>query len=265
MKNIIRIEKRKKFTIISRMLLEDTRLKWSTRGLLAYLLCKPDNWILQVTDLKKNGDLGRDAIYSRIKEAIEYGYISRIYYRDEKGRVTGVEYTVHEDPKDPVPGNPDLDKPVTDAPDTPKASTTKDLSLPNTENTTTTTKIRKSSGSYFWHKQISEIQKKEIERIFESIDEQVYQDLLDELSGFIDKNLVQKDVVSLAEGLVKKALKGEFNLRLGIQYQESRLNQKRIQHQNEYSVKNVIPLPEADRNNPLVKQVMSIQRGDKNA
>ena len=118
MKTIFRIEKRKSFTIISRPLLEDRRLKWATRGILGYLLSKPDDWELQIADLKNNGDLSRDALYARLREAIQFGYISRFYQRDEKGRVLKVEYVVREDPVCPYPEKLEIANPEPDKPDT---------------------------------------------------------------------------------------------------------------------------------------------------
>ena len=38
---------------------EDARLSWAARGLLACLLSRPDDWKVLVNDLKKRGNLGR--------------------------------------------------------------------------------------------------------------------------------------------------------------------------------------------------------------
>ena len=208
MKNIIRIEKRKKFTIINRVLLEDKRLNWATRGILGYLLSKPDNWVLQVQDLKKQGDLGRDSIYNRIRNAIEHGYITRLDHRDNKGRVTGVEYVVHEESIYPLPENTDTVKQDTDKPDTENKYITKDEVVTKTKKETTTTTTC-GSRDYKFHKQLSEIQRNEITTLLSNLKFELAQDVLYEISGFIDKNLIQKDPVSLLQGMVKKAKGGE--------------------------------------------------------
>jgi hypothetical protein len=79
------------FVLISQKLLEDSRLRWSTRGLLSYLLCMPDIESLDINQLKGHGDLGRDALHNRINEAINFGYLERKTERS-KGRITGVKY-----------------------------------------------------------------------------------------------------------------------------------------------------------------------------
>ena len=45
--------KRKKngFTQVSNAMLEDTRLSWRAKGLLCYMLSRPDNWKINKTDL----------------------------------------------------------------------------------------------------------------------------------------------------------------------------------------------------------------------
>lgn len=256
MKNIIRIEKRKKFTVISRDLLEDNRLQWSTRGILGYLLSKPDNWVLQVQDLKKQGDLGRDAIYNRIKNAIQHGYITRIDHRDSKGRITGVEYIVHEEPIKPLPENPESANQEQVRPNPVNTDNTKDEVLINTDTTTTTVC---SSRDLKFHSQLTNIEKQEISKLIAELSDEQAQDILFELSGFIDKNLIQKDPISLVQGLVRKLNNGEFSLRLGLNYKESyrrslKIQQKLAETDNDNSF-----LPEADVNNSLVKKVLEIK------
>ena len=79
------------FVLISQKLLGDSRLQWSTRGLLCYLLCMPDIQSLDINQLKGYGDLGKDALYNRINEAIKFGYLERITER-RKGKFFGVKY-----------------------------------------------------------------------------------------------------------------------------------------------------------------------------
>jgi len=62
---IIRARRRHRFVIIDQQAIEDTRLSWAARGLLGYLLSRPDDWKVLVNDLKKRGDLGRDGIYNK--------------------------------------------------------------------------------------------------------------------------------------------------------------------------------------------------------
>ncbi len=271
-KNIVRIEKRDKgFTVISRMLLEDPRLGWATRGIIAYLLSKPDNWILQVEDLRKRGDLGRDAIYKRIKNAIECGYITRIDHRNKNGRISHVEYIVREEPIYPLPENKDTGDSIaknqdTGNPDPENKDITKYEVLPNTKKTTTTTILNDVGCSGFkFHKKITKNQKIEICKLLQTIAPDIGQDILFELSGFIDKNLVKKDEVSLVQGFVRKAKQGEFFLRTGIKYKESAMNAKKIQEINRQAKEYKPDLKPANINNPLVQKLQNIRKREEHA
>jgi hypothetical protein len=57
------------------------------RGLLAYLLSRPDNWRVIVKDLQRRGDLGRDEIYALLRELRRAGYVVYIQAREPGGRV----------------------------------------------------------------------------------------------------------------------------------------------------------------------------------
>jgi hypothetical protein len=62
---------------IARATLQDKKLSWAARGVLGYLLSKPDDWEVAVPDLLKNGDLGRDGIRAVLKELSAAGYLRR--------------------------------------------------------------------------------------------------------------------------------------------------------------------------------------------
>jgi hypothetical protein len=119
MPGIIRVEHRRHpFVIIDRRPLEDGRLSWAARGLLGYLLAKPDDWQLRVSDLRRRGDLGRDGVHRLLQQLQDFGYLRRRQVRDERGRVAGYDYTVLEVPHAPGPGSPEPGGPDTAEPDT---------------------------------------------------------------------------------------------------------------------------------------------------
>ena len=94
MPGIIRVEHRRHpYVVIDRRPLEDERLSWAARGLLGYLLAKPDDWQLRVPDLCRRGDLGRDAVLGLLQQLRMLGYLERRQVRDERGRVAGDDYT----------------------------------------------------------------------------------------------------------------------------------------------------------------------------
>ena len=118
-RTIIRVKHRRSpFAVIDRRLLEDSRLSWAARGVLGYLFAKPDDWSLNVEDLRRRGDLGRDALYKILKQLQRVGYVRREFTRDANGRVTGVVYAVFEVPEPPFPEKPNTARPKTAAPDT---------------------------------------------------------------------------------------------------------------------------------------------------
>ena len=117
MPTIIRVaHRRDPYVVIDRRALEDTRLSWAARGLLGYLLAKPDDWTLRIGDLRKRGDLGRDALYRQLKLLERVGYVKRTLTRDPKGHVTGVEYLVFEVPEALFPEKPESATPDTAEP-----------------------------------------------------------------------------------------------------------------------------------------------------
>lgn len=101
------------FYILDKTISEDERLTWAARGLLIYLLGKPDNWEvsvahLQLQTLKSSKPTKRDGIYGLLKELIETGYVNRVAANDN-GRFGSVNYIVSESPVNP---------PLTPLPDT---------------------------------------------------------------------------------------------------------------------------------------------------
>jgi DnaD/phage-associated family protein len=112
--SIIRIAKKKNpFVMIDKACLEDPRLSWKAKGLLAYLLSRPDDWNVQVNHLIRQSTDGRDAVYAAIKELREYGYCYRSpdKIKGEGGKFIGYEYTVYETSEKPYTGFPDTENP----------------------------------------------------------------------------------------------------------------------------------------------------------
>lgn len=126
--------------IIDQHAIEDSRLSWAARGLLGYLLSRPDDWKVLVNDLRKRGDLGRDGIYKLLRELREAGYVHFIRSRDKQGRIRGGTYMVQEIADPPHPELPDTVEPETavPVPVNPEALPTTDLDQRSTTTTTPT-------------------------------------------------------------------------------------------------------------------------------
>lgn len=65
----------------------DSKLSWKARGILWYLLEKPDNWKVIISDLvNKSEKDGEAAVRSALKELQDNGYIRRYQERGERGK-----------------------------------------------------------------------------------------------------------------------------------------------------------------------------------
>lgn len=114
--SIVRIERveRKKFSIINNEALEIPTLSWRAKGMWAYLMSRPDDWVVSVAHLSKNFSGGRDLVRSALRELEKHGLCTSILLRGEKGKLDGIDYKIHEKPlKNKVPRteNPAPDKP----------------------------------------------------------------------------------------------------------------------------------------------------------
>lgn len=111
---ILRVNKRKGYFTASNEPFNDERLSWEARGVMGYLLSKPNGWQARNNDLERRGKAGRDKIARIIKELRNTGYISRYKYRGQDGRycwITDVfesptmnpEYMGEERPEETIP------------------------------------------------------------------------------------------------------------------------------------------------------------------
>jgi hypothetical protein len=74
-----------RYTVIPNQLLEDERISWEAKGILTYLLSKPDTWDLSAYHLISFGYAGKEKIYRVLKELQKAGYAS--HSRRGDGRV----------------------------------------------------------------------------------------------------------------------------------------------------------------------------------
>lgn len=113
------------FYLLNKAISEDKRISWAARGLLVFLLGKPDHWQVSVNHLRNetkecSRPTGRDGVYSILEELIKAGYIERAQMRAEGGKLAQTSYVVSEQPShsSPLPALPYTDEPDTAGPDT---------------------------------------------------------------------------------------------------------------------------------------------------
>lgn len=95
---IIRKKYHSGYTIIPNTLAEDSSLSWRARGMLLYILCKPDDWVLRTADLIKQGDCRRDAVLNTLKELRRAGYVKLVETR-KNGKFRSREYWCSAEPE----------------------------------------------------------------------------------------------------------------------------------------------------------------------
>ena len=93
----------KNFTIVDNAIIEHRVLSVRARLALIHLLSKPDDWVLQIGDLRRSlgttgRDLGRDTAYAVVCELVSVGYIEKEQLLGPDGRFQGVRYTVWDEP-----------------------------------------------------------------------------------------------------------------------------------------------------------------------
>lgn len=97
MNKVTRI-KNANYTTISNVFLRDEKLSLKAKGLLATIMSLPDTWDFSIKGICTIVKEGTTAIYSAIDELKTFGYCKVETLRDEKGRVTGNDYTFYENP-----------------------------------------------------------------------------------------------------------------------------------------------------------------------
>ncbi|WP_289760532.1 hypothetical protein [Lactobacillus taiwanensis] len=139
---IIRQKRKERFSIIDNRIIEDKRLSWGARGLLEYMLSKPDDWKFHMSELitHSNKD-GRDKTYGFMDELKEYGYVTRKQKRNSNGKFGNQDLVVTDQP---LTGFPYTAKPDTDSPDTVNPTL---LNTDSTNTNKTNTDVNKHSAS----------------------------------------------------------------------------------------------------------------------
>ena len=118
---VFRVEKNKGYTVMSNHHLRNPDLTLKAKGLLSQMLSLPESWDYTLKGLSSINRESVDAIRTAVWELEKAGYITRRQGRDEKGKLTAIEYTIFEQPQPPVLENPITANPllVNPTPDNP--------------------------------------------------------------------------------------------------------------------------------------------------
>ena len=130
---IVRRVRNVNYATIPNHVAEDTRLSLDARGLLVYLLVKPSDWNVHITDIQRRCNIGRDKAYKLIESLVHAGYLERRTIRRD-GRFYRHEIIVYDEPMatelllpspqpekqetgSPLPELPEMVSPLPDLPD----------------------------------------------------------------------------------------------------------------------------------------------------
>ena len=123
---VFRVERNTGYTVMSNHHLRNKELTLKAKGLLSQMLSLPEDWDYTLAGLSHINRESIDAIRTAVWELEKAGYITRRQGRDEKGKMTAIEYTIYEQPQppelekptleNPTAGNPVLENPTTGNP-----------------------------------------------------------------------------------------------------------------------------------------------------
>ncbi|MGE7885587.1 DnaD domain-containing protein [Bacillus sp. NPDC094077] len=111
---IFRVKKDNNYSVINNTGLKDKRLSWKAKGILAYILTLPDDWVFYREELSQHAKDGINSLRAGMQELKEYGYIKRFPIKDAKNKIVRWETIIYEIPVDDFPPveNPPVGKPV---------------------------------------------------------------------------------------------------------------------------------------------------------
>lgn len=172
-----------RFYTLDKSISEDPRLSWAARGVLIFLLGKPDNWEVSVKHLISQTAnaigkaSGRDGVRVVLKELEQAGYLVADYARSEGGAFAGMAYTVHETPvavspqtENPAPVTPetDLPAPAQPAPAKPHLISNEDKTRTDTEQKAMSEQVA-DAFEMFWKSSHKNGSKKKAGELFASL------------------------------------------------------------------------------------------------
>lgn len=82
------------YTVVPNSLAQDTDLSWKARGILVYLLSKPDDWKVRKNHLADEATDGKHSLNSGLQELEDAGYIKAEKSRGPDGTFDGYDYYI---------------------------------------------------------------------------------------------------------------------------------------------------------------------------
>ncbi len=195
-----RVNKSKNYTTINNTGLRDERLSWKAKGILAYILSLPDDWVFYMEEISNHAKDGIDSLRVGMKELKKFGYVRRFPVKNEKGKITNWETIIYEVPQveNPHMENPQVETPQMEVPfmENPTLLNTKELST-NIQNTN----IQSSSSIFSFYENNFGILNS---FIAESISQWVNDTSEELVQAAMERALKQQKKWNYAEGILKQ-------------------------------------------------------------
>ena len=150
----VRTRKDRNYTMLDNTFLRDERLSAGAKGVFAYLLFLPEDWVIYQSELANHFSNGRDSIRNIISELEKFGYIIKEKVRANNGTFGGYSYKIIETPAEsdnPERVNRDgksaADNPKTENPTLPITNNNQELNKPITDKPITDKPISSSPNT----------------------------------------------------------------------------------------------------------------------
>ena len=89
------------YTVLPNRIINSPDMSFKAKGVLAYMLSRPDDWQFYLSEIVKHATDGMSAVRSAVQELIDNRYIVRIRDRDEEtGKFAGYIYLVFDFPQE---------------------------------------------------------------------------------------------------------------------------------------------------------------------
>ena len=229
------------FMLMQRHPLQRPDMSMRAKGLLAYLMSLPQDWVIHRTELVSHFKDGKDAVFAALNELIDLGYVVRQQERGARGKFAEVNYTASDVLlNSPQTDLPVADKPVTDLPVTVNPHLQRNIiqSNSNTKKDNTKTSERRPShpvGNYSNSEMMDddEPQQPSVNDFRQKIAQSIADNNIDHLFGVVQLEKLMYYITDdgLSVDLVTKAIERtkEFGGR-NYSYTEKMLENWRSQH-----------------------------------
>lgn len=96
---IIKVSRKQRdFFQVSNTVVSQSGMSFKAKGVLCYLLSKPESWVPRVSELASLGPDGRESIQTSLQELSRFGFATLESERDSEGKLCGKVWKIYEDP-----------------------------------------------------------------------------------------------------------------------------------------------------------------------